>query len=35
MEVLFWTLVAGIVGTVFIDVADRLMAQVKFTTGYS
>ncbi len=35
MEWLFWTLLGGIFGTVLLDLADKLMARVNFTTGYS
>ncbi len=35
MELLFWALVGGIFGTALIDIADKLMARVNFTTGYS
>jgi hypothetical protein len=33
VELLFWLIVGGIVGTVFMDIADKLMARMKFTTG--
>jgi len=33
MEVLFWSIVGGIIGTVFMDIADKLMDRVNFTTG--
>ena len=33
MELLFWVIVGGIVGTVFMDIADKFMDRAKFTTG--
>ncbi len=33
MELLFWSIVGGIVGTLFMDIADKFMARVNFTTG--
>ena len=33
MELLFWSIVGGLVGTVFMDIADKSMALVNFTTG--
>jgi hypothetical protein len=33
VELLFWSIVGGIVGTVFMDIADKSMAWVNFTTG--
>ena len=30
---LFWSVVGGIVGTVLMDIADKSMARVNFTTG--
>ncbi len=33
MELLFWSIVGGIVGTVFMDIADKFMDRVNFTTG--
>ncbi|MCK5325927.1 MAG: DUF2938 family protein [Woeseiaceae bacterium] len=33
MELLFWSLVGGIVGTVFMDIADKFMERTNFTSG--
>ena len=33
MELVFWLIVGGMLGTVFMDVADKSMARVGFTTG--
>lgn len=33
MELLFWSIVGGIIGTVFMDIADKFMDRVNFTTG--
>jgi len=33
VELLFWSIVGGIVGTVFMDIADKFMDRVNFTTG--
>ena len=33
MELLFWSIVGGIVGTAFMDIADKFMDRVNFTTG--
>ncbi len=33
MELLFWLVVGGLLGTVFMDFADKSMARVGFTTG--
>ncbi len=33
MELLFWSIVGGIVGTAFMDIADQFMNRVNFTTG--
>ena len=35
MQLVFWTLVGGVFGTALIDIADKLMARVNFTMGYS
>ena len=33
MELLFWSIVGGIVGTVWMDIADKFMDRVNFTAG--
>ncbi len=33
MELLFWSVVGGLVGTGLMDIADKSMAGVNFTTG--
>ncbi len=33
MELLIWSIVGGIVGTVFMDIADKLMERANFTQG--
>ncbi len=35
MELLFWSMVGGLVGTGLLDIADSLMERVHFTTGGS
>ncbi len=32
MELIFWSIVGGMLGTVFMDIADKSMARVGFTT---
>ena len=33
LGLLFWSIAAGIVGTGLLDIADRFMERVSFTTG--
>jgi hypothetical protein len=33
MDLLLWSIVGGVVGTVLMDIADKSMAGVNFTTG--
>jgi hypothetical protein len=33
VELLFWSMVGGIVGTGLMDIADQFMDRVNFTTG--
>ena len=33
MELLFWSIVGGIAGTVFMDIADKIMDRTNFTKG--
>jgi hypothetical protein len=35
VELIIWSLVGGIVGTAFMDIADQFMDRVNFTTGYA
>ena len=35
MELLFWSIVGGIVGTVLMDIVDQFMERVNFTAGYA
>ena len=35
MELIIWSLVGGIVGTVFMDIADQFMDRLNFTKGYA
>jgi len=35
VELLFWSMVGGIVGTGLMDIADQFMNRVNFTTGGS
>lgn len=33
VELIFWSIAGGIVGTALMDIADQFMGQVNFTTG--
>jgi hypothetical protein len=35
VELIVWSLVGGIVGTAFMDIADQVMDRMKFTKGYA
>ena len=35
MELIIWSLAGGIVGTVFMDIADQFMDRLNFTKGYA